>query len=1126
MQNYFNIQLLRVVKSSLWLTSKKIPRTMRLFILFLICSMSFVHATDSFAQKVEISIDAQNQTVEKVLKEIEKQSGFGFFFNNKHVNLKRVVSVSVDKSNIFKVLDKIFEGTDVKYSVLDKKIILSTEMTSKQQQAVKISGKVVDVNGEPVIGASIVEKGTTNGTVTNLQGDFSLSVSSDKAVIEISYIGYQPQELKVIAGKPLNVTMKEDAQALEEVVVVGYGSQKKVNVIGSIAAVDSKKLESRTAPSVSNMLTGQLSGVTITQSSGNPGQDQGTIRVRGVGSFGATPDPLVLVDGLPGSLNDLNPADIESISILKDASSAAIYGSRAANGVVLVKTKGGQKGKVTVSYNGYVGFNQATELPEMCDSWEYAELYNKAMGKEVYSAEEIQKYKDGSDPYNYPNEHYLDKLLGNKGLQTGHELTVNGGNDKTQYMVSFGYVKQNGLMEHNHYDRYNGRVNLTTELAKNLTLTTRLGGVVSKRSEPSTPGGMDSAGFKAFSSNALRFPGLWATKLEDGSYGLGPKVLGTPLAWLDSGSFYDENFDKFRSNVELAFTPVKGLTLKAIGGYNYTGQQIRHYRSAMEITGGKKLGPSSLSDTMYKTVYKTFQALADYNVKFSKNDLSVLVGYTWEDESQRTVGGSRLNFPSDEVPYLNAGGADGQTNSGGGYDWAIMSVFGRLTYNYDQRYLFETTMRYDGSSRFPTDNKFGFFPSVAVGWRLSEEQFFKEAESLSFIDNLKLKASYGILGNNNIGNYPYQSTYALGKAMNYVFGGVYTQGAAVTTYVDPTLKWEKTRTTDVGIETAFWNNKLTFNAAYFYRKTTDILYKPSASYSSIFGLGLSQVNTGSLENKGWEFEIGHQNKIGEFSYHVNGNFSIIKNKVISLGVGDVEQKSGMIGNGSDLFLGYPMNMFYGYKTDGVFLTDDEVKEWHDQSKIAPNSKAGDLRYVDISGDGKVDESDKTYLGSKIPQYTFGLGLGAEYKGFDFNILLQGVAKVKGQLTNYAGYAFFQEGNIQKWQAEETWTNNQSNRYPKYPRLEVMSNAGSNNTLGSDFWILDASYLKVRNIQLGYTLPKRITQKFGSSNLRFYISLDNPFSISGYRKGWDPEINTDGSYYPILSTYTFGLTLKF
>lgn len=1099
---------------------------MRVFILFLMCSMSLVHATSSYAQKTVISIDARNQKVETVLKEIEKQSGFGFFFNNKHVNLKRIVSVSANGGSIFNVLDELFAGTNVKYSILDKKIILSTEMDGAQQDKVKVTGKVTDALGETVIGASIMEKGTTNGTITDMDGNFTLMVASSQAVLSVSYIGYQSQDIKWQTGKPMNIVLKEDAQALDEVVVVGYGSQKKVNVIGSIAAVDSKKLESRTAPSVSNMLTGQLSGVTITQESGNPGSDQGKIRVRGVGSFGANPDPLVLVDGLPGNLNDLNPADIESISVLKDASSAAIYGSRAANGVILVKTKEGQKGKVTVSYNGYAGFNKATALPEMCDSWEYAELYNKAMGKEVYSAEEIRKYKNGSDPYNYPNEHYLDEMLGGKGLQTGHELTVNGGNEKTRYMVSFGYVKQNGLIDHNHYDRYNGRVNLTMELAKNLTLTTRLGGVVSQRSEPSTPGGMDSAGFKAFTSNALRFPGLWPTRLEDGSYGLGPKVLGTPLAWLDSGSFYDENFDKFRSNVELAFTPVKGLTLKAIGGYNYTGKQIRHYRSAMEITGGKKLGPSSLSDEMYKTVYKTFQGIADYNVKFNKHDLAVLVGYTWEDESRRMIGGTRSNFPSDEVPYLNAGGADGQTNKSEGYDWAIMSVFGRLTYNYDQRYLFEATMRYDGSSRFPTDKKFGLFPSVAVGWRLSEEAFFKEAESLSFVNNVKLKASYGMLGNNNIGNYPYQSTYTLDKGMNYVFGGVYTQGAAVKKYVDPTLKWEKTRTTDVGLETALWNNKLTFNVAYFYRKTTDILYKPSASYSSIFGLELSEINTGSLENKGWELEIGHQNRVGDFSYRVGANFSIIKNKVLSLGVGDVEQKSGLIGNGSNLFLGYPMELFYGYKTDGVFLTDDEVKQWADQSEIAPKSQAGDLRYVDITGEGTVDEADKTYLGSKIPKYTFGLNLGAEYKGVDFSILLQGVADVKGQLTGYAGYAFSQEGNIQKWQAEETWTGDQTNRYPKYPRLEVMSNAGSNNTIVSDYWILDASYLKVRNIQVGYTLPQNATRKFGASNLRFYVSLDNPFTISGYRKGWDPEINTGGSYYPILSTYTFGLTLKF
>lgn len=383
------------------------------------------------------------------------------------------------------------------------------------------------------------------------------------------------------------------------------------------------------------------------------------------------------------------------------------------------------------------------------------------------------------------------------------------------------------------------------------------------------------------------------------------------------------------------------------------------------------------------------------------------------------------------------------------------------------------------------------------------------------------------MGNNNIGNYPYQSVYTLGKAQNYVFGGVYTQGAAVTTYVDPTLKWERTRTADFGIETGFFDNKLTLNATYFHRKTTDVLYKPAASYSSIFGLAISEVNTGELENKGWEFEIGHQNTIGDFHYHVNGNFSIIKNKVLTLGMGNVTQNNGMIGNGSDLFIGYPMEMFYGYKTDGVFLTDAEVNDWYDQTEIAKGSQAGDIRYVDITGDGKVTPDDRTYLGSRIPKYTFGLNLGAEYKGFDFSMLIQGVAGVKGTLSVYAGYAFYQEGNIQRWQMENCWNVQQDNRYPEYPRLEVMSNAGSNNTLTSDYWVLNASYVKVRNIQFGYTLPESVTRKFGSSGMRFYVSLDNPLTFKSYREGWDPEkTSNDGQYYPTMSTYTFGLTLKF
>lgn len=1009
------------------------------------------------------------------------------------------------------------------------KAIANSLQSQQNNGKFKITGNVADNNGEPIIGASVVVNGTKNGTVTDIDGNFTLVSNSETPTLNISYVGFDTQNIKVRPGQTIKVTLKENAQSLEELVVVGYGSQKKVNVIGSIATVDSKSLEARSASDVSNMLTGQMSGVTITQTSGNPGQDGGTIRVRGVGSFGATPSPLVLVDGMPGSLSDITPDEIENISVLKDASSAAIYGSRAANGVVLVTTKRGKEGRTKVSYNGSIGFSKAAELPEMAHSYEYAKFYNIAAGTETYKPEDIQKYKDGSDPDNYADENYLDKLFGGHSFLTKHTLNVNGGNDRVQYMATVGYLRHDGLLENNYYNKYNARLNLNAKITKDLSMGIRLNGMASDRHEPSTPGSLDSGGYAGIMLAALRYPGLLPSYMSDGSNGVGLKGSGTPVAWAEKcASFYRQDFDKFGGNIDLTYKPIKGLTIKGIGGYKYSLQHVRHYRSEFATADGRTNGPSSLTDDMYRTVYKTFQATADYNTTIAKKHaIDVLVGYTWEDENQRSVGGYRQKFPSNDVPYLTAGGADGQTNFGGGYDWAIQSIFGRLTYNYDERYLFEATMRYDGSSRFPTDSKYGFFPSAALGWRVSEEKFWKDSSVAKWFTNLKIKASTGVLGNNNIGNYPYQSVYTLGSNQNYVFGGVYTTGASITTYVDPNLKWEKTRTSDIGIETGFFQNRLTFNATYYYRKTTDVLYKPSASYSSIFGLNLSQVNTGAVENKGWEFEIGYRDKVGSFNYWVNGNFSIIKNKVLTLGMGNVTQANGMVGNGSNLFIGYPMQMYYGYKTDGVFLTDEEVGEWHDQSAIAKGSKAGDIRYVDLDGDGKVTPKDMTYLGSSIPKYNFGLSFGGDYKGFDFSVLLQGVAGVKGRLNEWAGFAFFQEGNIQKWQMEECWNMNPTNRYPKYPRLEIMSNAGSNNTLLSDFWILNASFVKVRNIQFGYKLPKNIISKAGISSMRAYISLDNPFSFDSYRKGWDPEnTNNRGSYYPVMSSYTFGLTLAF
>ena len=701
------------------------------------------------AQKV--SFNGERLSLKQAFEKIESVSKYKIAYNTSQLDVNKQVVLNQKNQDVLQILSDLLKGTNCVYQVNDNYIVITLKDDEKVK---KIKGTIKDSAGEPIIGANVILKGdATVGSITDIDGNFDLSVPSN-ATLQVSYIGYNTQDVSVGNKSFLNITLKEDTETLDEVVVVGYGSQKKVNVIGSIASVDSKALESRAVPDVSNMLTGQMSGVTITQESGNPGQDAGTIRIRGVGSFGATPSPLVLVDGLPGSLSDLTPADIDNISVLKDASSAAIYGSRAANGVILVTTKKGKEGKARIIYNGSVGMSQATELPELAHSYEYAEFYNKAIGAETYTPEMIQKYRDGSDPDNYADEMYLDDLLGGHALQTKHELSVSGGTEKVQYMVSLGYLRQNGLLDNNYYNRYNARVNLGAELAKNLKLQVRLSGMTSDRHEPSTPGSLDIGGFKGIISNAVRFPGLTPTYLQNGEVGLGPKLQGTPVAWVDCASSYREDYDKFKNNIELSYQPIDGLTLKILGGYNYTLSHVRHYRCDMILTGDKSTGPSTLSDEMKRTVYKTFQAVADYNKSFGKHNLAALVGYTWEDEGQRTLSGSRNNFPSDDVPFLGAGGADGQTNGGGGYDWAIQSVFGRLTYNYDQRYLFETTMRYDGSSRFPTDSKYGFFPSLAAGWRISEEQFWKENENLSFINNLKLKASYGILGNNNIGNYP------------------------------------------------------------------------------------------------------------------------------------------------------------------------------------------------------------------------------------------------------------------------------------------------------------------------------------------------------------------------------------
>ena len=1100
-------------------------RKMKLILLFVAISFFQLSAVESYAQNAKINLSLSDVTLEEAIKTIEANTQFVFFFSNSADDMTKHVDLNVKNGNIKEVLNQILSS--YKYRIEDNKIVLLGEV----QQDGKIWGVVSDAFG-PIAGANVVVKGTTNGTITDMDGRFSLDAPKG-AKLQISYIGYITKELTVDTKTDYVIELVEDSQALEEVVVVGYGTEKKVNVIGSIAQIGSEKLENRSTPQLSNVLTGQMAGVTVIQRSGRPGNSGGEIRVRGVGSFGGESnksDALVLIDGIPGKLNDVSSEDVESISVLKDASTAAIYGSRAANGVILVTTKTGKEGKVSVGYNGYVGFNTPTALPEFVDTWQYATLYNEAVGREAYTQEEIQKFRDGSDPDHYANARYLDEVFSRKGLQTGHDVTINGGNAENKYMVSFGYLKQNGIVEKNDYQRYNARVNLINEILPGLKLTSRLSGVYGNRKEPMAPGGDDADNMLVLIQKALRFPGLTPTILSDGSFGAGRELHGTPAGWIKSDSFYENPEFSLNANVRLDYNPIKDLQLSAIGAYTYTNGEERTYRSTMKLSGDRVLGPSELKHKMGKTIYKTFQATAEYNKTIGGHTFGILAGYSWEQEDYRYVQGSRDKFPGNDLPYLNAGSPDNQKSEGTGNAWAIQSGFGRLRYNFNERYLFESTVRYDGSSRFPQSKKFGFFPSVAAGWRLSEENFFKENESLGFISNLKLKVSWGRLGNQNIGNYPYQSVYELGQ--NYPFGDTYTQGAAVTTAVDPTIKWEETETIDGGLEAVFWNGLLSVNASYFNRRTYDILYKPSGSVSTILGQKISEMNTGELKNFGWEFEVGHRNKIGDVSYNVNANLSIIKNKLTTLGVGNVEQLNGMVGNGSDLFIGYPIQMYYGYVSDGVFLDENDIKSWYDQSKVTPNPQPGDIRYKDISGpdgvpDGKIDPNyDRVYLGSRIPKFTFGLNLGVEYKGLDLSVLLQGVAGVTGMLDGFAGWAFRGDGNIQKWQAEGRFDPANPTRYPAYPRLEDLSNSTTPNIVTSDFWTQDASYIRLKNIQLGYTFPKKMLQAAKISNLRVYVQAENPLCWNKYKPGWDPEINTSGNYYPILATYTFGVNFKF
>ncbi len=947
-----------------------------------------------------------------------------------------------------------------------------------------VKGLVTDSSGEPLIGVSILVKSTNNGTVSDLDGKFTVTAKTGD-ILHISYVGYISQEIKAEENKQLRIIMEEDTKKLEEVVIVGYGTQKKVNLTGSVSSISAEDLASKPVMSTAQALAGLAPGLSVLQTSGRPGTGA-TVKIRGTGTFSnAGTDPLVLIDGLSGNIDDIDPNDIQSISFLKDAASASIYGNRAANGVILVETKKGVQGKTTITYSNSFGWQRPTELPDFLPSWEYAEYYNMAMHnmdkQDAYLPEEIQKFKDGSDPDNYPNVNHLKWLLeSGSGFQHQHNISIQGGNATTNYNLSIGYRNQEGMTANTSNERMTALFTMKSEIAKGLTLNLNINAYNNKYNAPNgEPQSIDG-----MIGYAVRQGPIYAGQKSDGSFGYQDNY--SPEAWLASESFVQNINRNISASGQLKWdTPIEGLSFIGKAGVNYWTKYDKAYRADTYFDESKTVGPASLNVWTANNTYTTFEALATYEKRIKDHSFKLLAGTSVEQSANRGLEGYRNTFPNNYLYELGSGDKATATNNSSLEEYALLSFFGRINYSLKDRYLLEANLRYDGSSRFADGHRWGIFPSVSAGWRISEEDFWKNSSVSNIFDNLKVRASYGVLGNQNIGVYPYQQTYSLGQ--DYPFGNpaALQPGAAAGTYNNPEITWEKTAITDIGLDFSLFNGRFTGTLDYFYKYTSDIL--APVEVSSIMGRGVGQSNIGAVSNKGIEVNLTYNGQIGRnFRFSISPNFTWVKNAVEKLANGATEEIN------NNRIVGQPIGIIYGYETDGLFVDQAEIDAAPEQLVGKSSLKPGYVKYKDISGpdgvpDGKVDaQYDRTVLGSTTPKFYYGLNLSASYKGLDFSALLQGLGGHKRLIGSYMAYAFYNGGQIQRWQADNCWTEANPNKWAEYPRLETL-NMNNTNLQTSDYWVRNASFLRVKNMQIGYTFPKTWTKKIGMENVRVYVS---------------------------------------
>jgi len=1122
------------VLAKTWLIMK-----MTLFLVLFFCLQA---GAKTNAQNVSIS--GKELTVEQILGLIRKQTNYQAIYNPDLLKGIPPITMHVKNVPVKTVLETCFKDQNISFEIKYNTLILKRSAASGAANDVIryapaiVHGRITDSSGAPLEGATIAIKGTGKNAVSDKNGYFS--IEADKgAHLVVSMVGYRSKEMIVGNKELIIIVLQAQSASLEDVVVVGYGSQKKSQFIGTVAQINSESVtKAGAAPLLSQSLTGRLPGVSIIQRSGQPGASDGTINIRGVGSFGAGTNPLILVDGIQtNTFNNIDPNDIETVTVLKDASTAAIYGAQAANGVILITTKVGRSDKLRIAYNGNFAIQKITATPTFVPSWQYATLLNEAnahtnpgSSAKPYSDAQIDSFKAGNNPYLYPNTDWFGSFFKKSAIQTEHNVSISNGGKNSQYLLSLGYMGQNGIVDKNNYNRYNLRFNLVSNLAKNVKLTTRISGYQSLDNEPLSPAGQNSNMVNLI-SGVIRMPATYPIYNSDGSWGLGLENKGTPVSGLNSQSYYKEKYTNMEGNLRLDWDIIKDLKVSAIGGYTEYNDRTTTFYASQQVTPKIYLGPATLSEGYTNATYKTLQLLAAYHKKIRKHEMDLLAGHSYETNYSESIGGSNNTYLTNDVISLSLGNSPTPSVNGSKAQSALDSYFGRLSYNFDNKYLIQGTIRYDGSSRFGPTYKYGTFPAVALGWRIAQENFIKK--NYPWINELKLKASYGILGNQNVGNYPYQST--LNQGGGYVFSNVFSSGVVLGAVNDPTLHWESTRTKDAGLEANLFKGLLAFSATYYDKYTYDIITTPGGSVSAVYGLTVGTQNSGAVNNHGWEFTLDHKNRIGDFFYGIGINFTTVKNTVLDLGKGNnTKLISGYTGNGT-LFVGQSMGSYYGYTASGLYTDSTDVKNWqatNNTKSIAPSGHPGDIRYTDMGGpnggakDSLVTTADQRVLGSTIPKYNYGITFTAGYKNFDLNVLFQGVGGVSGYLSGYAGLAFYLQGTIQQWQADQRWTEANPDRNAKYPRLEVIQNTGNNNTLTSSYWLQNGSYIRLKSVQLGYTLPAKTLKRLGLETLRFNFSAYNLYTWSKYRKGWDPEINTGGVYYPILGTYSFGVNVNF